>query len=118
MSASRGVLAQVMRWQYRRWPLAGNVLAEAVLSLRPWDAVKTRLPINRVAFLPGLHHAPYPILGIVGTASWPRSVTFRRVMGDAVPGARLVTVEDSNDPTPLCAPDAFHRILEGFLSAA
>ena len=108
-------LARIMRSQYRRWPGAADELARAVSRLRPLDALKTRLAINLVNYPPALNRADYPVLGVVGEDSWPRSVTFMEELRRAVPRTRLVRVPDATDPTPLCQPDVFNDILGAFL---
>lgn len=108
-------LARIMRSQYRRWPRAADHLADAVTRLRPVDALKSRCAINLVNYPPALNAADYPVLGIVGESSWPRSITFMEELQRAVPRTRLVRLPDANDPTPLCRPDAFNDVLAGFL---
>ena len=111
----RSVLSRIMRDQYRRWPHAADYLSEAVMRLRPFDALKTRCAINLVNYTPALNAADYPILGVVGENSWPRSITFMEELQHAVPRTHLIRLADSNDPTPLCQPDAFNTILAEFL---
>lgn len=111
----RRALAWIMRRQYRRWPDAADHLAQAVERLRPVDAVKTRLAINLVHYTLALNAADYPILGVVGESSWPRSLTFMRELRSDVPRTSLVQVADANDPTPLCRPRAFNDVLAAFL---
>lgn len=109
------LLAQIMRQQYRRWPLAADHLAKAVTRLRPLDALKTRWAINLVHYPPALNAADYPVLGVVGESSWPRSLTFMQELRAAVPRTQLVRVAEANDPTPLCRPEVFDEILAAFL---
>lgn len=109
------ILANVMRGQYRRWPHAAGHLADVVTRLRPFDALKTQCAINLVNYPPALNAANYPILGVVGEDSWPRSITFMEELQRAVPRTRLIRVAESNDPTPLCQPAAFNAILADFL---
>ncbi|MBZ2196551.1 alpha/beta fold hydrolase [Occultella gossypii] len=109
------LLADIMRQQYARWPAAAAYLAEAVSRLRAWDGFKTRIAINLVNYLPAHAAADYPLLAVVGTDSWPRSSTFMDELKHAVPRTELVHVPDSGDPTPLCRPEEFNRILGDFL---
>lgn len=104
----RSILARIMRRQYQRWPHAADVLAGAVTRLRAIDALKTRWAITLVNYPPALNAATYPILAVVGEESWPRSMTFMQELQADVPRARLVRIPASNDPTPLCQPDAFN----------
>ncbi len=109
-------LSAIMRQQYRRWPAAADYLSRAVQDLRPLDALKTRLAINLVNYPPALNTGAFPVLGVVGESSWPRSRTFMQEMDSAVPRMQLVEVAESSDPTPLCRPDVFNEILADFLS--
>lgn len=111
------VLSRVMRDQYRRWPRAAEYLSDAVTRLRALDAFKSRWAISLVNYPPALNAADYPILGVVGESSWPRSIAFMEELRSAVPRARLIRVADSNDPTPLCRPDEFNALLSDFLAA-
>ncbi|HLS74552.1 MAG TPA: hypothetical protein VK046_12325 [Actinomycetaceae bacterium] len=67
----------------RRWPAAADYLSRAVQDLRPLDALKTRLAINLVNYPPALNAAAFPVLGVVGESSWPRSRTFMQEMDAA-----------------------------------
>lgn len=108
-------LRRVIESQYRRWPLAAEHLGEAVSRLRGVEALKTRLAINLVHYLPELERARFPILAIVGESSWPRSMRFATELVRAVPRTKLVRLHDSNDPSSLCQPEAFNAALESFL---
>ncbi|MGO2520857.1 MAG: alpha/beta fold hydrolase [Microbacterium sp.] len=110
------MLAKIMRRQYRRWPDAADVLADAVTRLRAIDALKTRCAITLVAYPKTLNAATFPILAVVGTESWPRSMTFMQELHAVVPRTRLLRVPESNDPTPLCQPNAFNELLAKFLT--
>lgn len=111
------ILAGIMRQQYSRWPHAAEYLADAVGELRAVDALKTRLAINLVNYTDALDAATYPILGVVGEDSWPRSVTFMEELRRGVPRTQLVRIADSNDPTPLCRAGEFNDVLREFLGA-
>ncbi|ASO21674.1 pimeloyl-ACP methyl ester carboxylesterase [Actinoalloteichus hoggarensis] len=109
------VLRSIIERQYRRWPEAASVLGEAVSRLRGVDALKTRLAINLVNFVPGLRSADFPVLAVVGADSWPRSGTFTAELRRAVPRTAVVRIPDSTDPSSLCRPELFNEILARFL---
>lgn len=111
----RPLLVSLMRQQYRRWPDAADHLARAVAGIRPLEAFKTRLAITLVSYTDALASASFPILAVVGEQSWPRSVRFMEELCEAVPRAMLVRIPESNDPTPLCRPEAFNDVLTAFL---
>lgn len=110
-------LGRIIRQQYRRWPDAAEHLSAAVARIRPLDAFKTRLSITLVDYTAALGDAAYPVLGVVGEESWPRSITFMEELRDAVPRTELVRIDGSNDPSPLCRPVEFNRILRRFLDS-
>ncbi|APU16456.1 MULTISPECIES: alpha/beta fold hydrolase [Actinoalloteichus] len=110
-----GVLRSVIERQYRRWPVAANVLGEAVSRLRGVDALKTRLAINLVNFVPGLRATTFPILAVVGEDSWPRSITFVEELRRRVPRTTVARIPDSTDPSSLCRPALFNEVLGRFL---
>ncbi|AOS63796.1 alpha/beta fold hydrolase [Actinoalloteichus hymeniacidonis] len=111
------VLQSVIERQYRRWPLAAETLSAAVARLRGTDALKTRLAINLVNFVPALGAASFPILAVVGEDSWPRSMRFAAELRSAVPRTTVVRIPDSADPSTLCQPARFNEVLQRFLDS-
>lgn len=111
----RAVLRRIVIRSYARWPEAGQVLARSMDALRPWQALRTRNAINLVHYPPAIAGESYPVEFVVGLRSWWRSVRFAEEFVAAVPRATLVRVADSNDPTPLCRPEVFNRLLADFV---
>lgn len=54
-------------------------------------------------------------LGVVGDATKTGVRLMQRAMS-SIPNSRLEVVRDSFDPTNLCQPGEFNRLLAGFLS--
>ncbi len=111
----RTLLTGLMQQAYRQWPEAAAHLADAVRSLRPWQAFYTRNAINLVNYLPAITLANYPVWFVLGEDSWWRSERFATEFAAAVPRAKLIRVPDSADPTPLCQPETFNDILRNAL---
>jgi hypothetical protein len=68
----------------------------------------------RVNDAPRLGSIRCPVLGVVGGMSRTAVGLMERVVAP-VPGARLEVVGGAFDPTNLCRPDEFNRLLAGFL---
>ena len=107
-------MTAIVRTQYARWPLARQRLDRIVHELRGYETMKTRLVINWINFTPELRRVTCPTLGIVGDSS-PLAVRLMQRFVEAIPGARLEIVPDSFDPTSLCQPETFNRLLADFL---
>jgi hypothetical protein len=108
------LLKAVARRFYRRWPTAVGVIPALVDAFRPTEAVLQSLAMCRVDDARHLGRLRCPTLGIVGGATRTGVRLMERAMG-AIPGARLEVVQDSFDPTNLCRPEEFNRLLAGFL---
>lgn len=97
--------------------LAAMVVVDSFGDTRitsPGEALLQRLAINRAEHTSRLGQVRCPALGIVGDTSL--GVRYMRRAMRAIPGARLEIVPDSFDPTNLCQPETFNRLLAGFLA--
>ena len=110
----RPVLKGLARLFYRRWPEARRAIPGLVEAFRPTEAVLQSLAMCRVDDVRHLGRVRCPTLGIVGDATRTGVRLMERAMA-AIPGSRLEVVADSFDPTNLCQPEAFNRLLAGFL---
>ncbi|MPZ96705.1 MAG: alpha/beta fold hydrolase [Propionibacteriales bacterium] len=109
-----GMLMPAIRRQYRRWPLALSYLEVDIRQLRKLETTKVRYALNGVSYTSELDRISCPTLGIVGTAS-PALLAYMRHLTAAIPKSRLAEVPDSFDPSNLCQPEEFDRLLAGFL---
>jgi pimeloyl-ACP methyl ester carboxylesterase len=107
-------LVPMVRQEYEAWPLAQEHVTRLTREMRGFETMKVRAAINWINTTPELHRIDAPTLGIVGDRS-DLAVGWMRRLTDAIPNARLVVVEDSFDPTNLCQPEAFNRLLADFL---
>ena len=110
----RPLLKALARRFYRRWPTAADVIPALVDGFRPTEAVLQSLAMCRVGPARDLGRLRGPTLGIVGDATRTGVRLMERAMG-AIPGARLEVVRGSFDPSNLCQPAEFNRLLAGFL---
>ncbi len=110
----RPLLKATARLVYRRWPTAHGVIPPLVDAFRPTEAARQSLAMCRVGPASDLGRLRCHVLGIVGDATRTGARLMGRVMG-AIPGSRLAVVRDSFDPTSLCQPGEFNRLLADFL---
>jgi pimeloyl-ACP methyl ester carboxylesterase len=108
------LLRALARLFYRRWPSALGVIPALVDDFRPSEAALQSLAMCRVGPASDLGRLRGPALGIVGDATRMGVRLMETAMG-AIPGSRLEVVRDSFDPTNLCQPGEFNRLLVGFL---
>jgi hypothetical protein len=104
----------VARLVYRRWPTALEVVPALVDGFRPTEAVLQSVAMCRVDDVRHQGRVRGPALGIVGAATRTGVRLLGRAIG-AIPGSRLEVVRGSFDPTNLCRPEEFNRLLAGFL---
>lgn len=109
-----GALLPGIRKTYREWPLALQHMEPGVRRLRKWETTKLRYALNGINYGGELSRIECPTLGIVGSTS-PPLVTYMERLTAAIPGARLERIADSFDPSNLCRPDEFNRVLATFL---
>ncbi len=107
-------LVPLVKKQYERWPLAQRHVSEITRSMRNHEAVLQRLAINQADHTRDLPGVRCPALGIVGGSSEILVRYMRRAM-NAIPIARLEVVPNSFDPTNLCQPETYNRLVIGFL---
>ncbi len=110
----RPILKALTRLFYRRWPVARRVIPALMDQFRPTEAVLQSLAMCRVDDLRHLGRVRCPALGIVGDATGTGVRLLERAKR-TLPVSRLEVVRDSFDPTNLCQPEEFNRLLAGFL---
>ena len=90
-------------------------LQNLVEGFRPTEAVLQSLAMCRVDAVRHLGRVQCHALGVVGDATKTGVRLMQRAMS-SIPNSRLEVVRDSFDPTNLCQPGEFNRLLAGFLS--
>lgn len=109
-----GAMMPMVRPRYRRWPLALRHLEAQIRNMRRVEATRVRYALNNVAYTDELRRLRCPVLGLVGDASRDQ-VRYMRTLVDAVPGAALKRIPDAMDPSNLCRPEEFNRLLARYL---
>lgn len=110
----RPALRALLRLFFRGRPAALEAIPALVDGLRPAEVTRQSIAMCRVDETRHAGRISCPTLGIVGGRYRTAVRLMRRAMA-AIPGARLEVVPDSMDPTNLCRPDAFNRLLDAFL---
>ncbi|MDX2039537.1 MAG: alpha/beta hydrolase [Isosphaeraceae bacterium] len=100
---------------YRRWPVARGAITGLVAEFRSTEAVLQSLAMNAVDYRARLGSIACPALGVVGDYARTGVELMRRVV-EPIAGARLEVIADSFDPSNLCRPDEFNRVLAAFLA--
>ena len=113
----RKLLSVIMRNVYKRWPIASKIMGDIALEYRGFEAMKTRIAINKVDFIPELHKINVPTLCAVGGTSWWQSIPFMEKCANAIPTCdELQIIPESYDPSNLCQVQKFNKILHAFLA--
>lgn len=111
----RPVLKFVARRFYHRWKTALAAIPSLVDGFRPTEAVLQSLAMCRIGPASHLGRLRCPVIGIVGDATRTGVRLMEQAMG-AIPPSRLEVVRDSFDPSNLCQPEEFNRLLADFLA--
>ena len=109
------ILAPVVKWQYKKWPLAQKHMVEAFQNMRSQEVLLQRLAINGADHTSQLWKNTYPTLGMVGDYS-KILIKYMRRMINAMPNARLEIIQNSFDPSNLCQKETYDKLVKGFLS--
>ncbi|MCW2277096.1 alpha/beta fold hydrolase [Heliophilum fasciatum] len=110
----RWMLAR-MKESYGKWPVACRCLTAEIPKIRGMEAVKMRWMMRGLRLTPRLAAIHCPCLGIVGGNTALGIALMRRVI-EAIPGAKLRVVPHAFDPTSLCQPAIFNRLVDEFLA--
>jgi len=108
------LLIALGRTFYRRRPAALGAIPALADALRPGEAALQSLAMCGVGPARDLARLRCPVLGVVGDLT-RTGVRLMRRATSPIPGARLEIVADSFDPTNLCRPEEFNRMLAAFL---
>lgn len=100
---------------FRRWPTAQAAIPELVDGFRPTEAVLQSIAMCRIDAVRQADRIACPTLGIVGGWSKTAIRLMERAIGPT-PEARLEVIPDAVDPSNLCQPEAFNRLLSVFLA--
>jgi 3-oxoadipate enol-lactonase len=104
----------LVKYQYRRWPLAQEHLVKIISGFRKHEFVLQRLAINFANHTRDLGRVKCPVLGIVGDATKIGIRYMQRAM-NPIPQARLEIISNSFDPTNLCQREIYDKLVGDFM---
>jgi pimeloyl-ACP methyl ester carboxylesterase len=110
----RPLLRAGLRWFFRPFPAALDAIPDLVDRFRPGEAIRQSVAMCLIdeARRPG--RVRCPALGVVGGRYRTAVKLMDRAMA-AIPGSRLEVIPGAMDPSNLCRPEAFNRLLDDFL---
>lgn len=108
------LLQPIIRAQYRRWPLACAQMLRIVGQLRKKEAVLQHFAILRTNHTRQLARIHCPALGIVGNTLAISLKLMQRAM-QKIARSELYVITNAVDPTNLCQPANFNRLVQQFL---
>lgn len=103
-----------LRLMYRRWELAFREIRKSLLERRPRELYLQRLAMSRIDYSAQLSSVRQPALCLVGDYS-EYAVHNMREVALRLPHARLGIIPDACDPSNLCQPVVFNRMVQQFL---
>ncbi|MBK1784884.1 alpha/beta fold hydrolase [Prauserella cavernicola] len=106
-------LAALEQRLYRRWPEAGQAVADTLTTTRRSDLVKQRRAVNAIRLEERLHDCEVPTLCLAG-AAMATGVAMMRRIDDALPRSEFALIDDAVDPSNLCSPEAFTDAVAGW----
>ncbi|MEN8240631.1 MAG: alpha/beta hydrolase [Chloroflexota bacterium] len=109
------LLKPAIKKSYERWPLAQKHMSRAFENLRGREVILQRFAINKANHTPDLHKYEGPVLGMVGD-DVPLLIGYMRRAMDQLEEGELVIIEDSFDPSNLCAAEKYNSLVREYLA--
>lgn len=108
------LLLPAIKKSYKQWPSAQKYMTHAFRNLRSREVILQRLAINSANHTPELHKYKEPVLGMVGNAT-PLLITYMQRAMDQFEKGKLIVLENSFDPSNLCATEKFDNAMKDYL---
>ncbi|MBN2499694.1 MAG: alpha/beta hydrolase [Anaerolineales bacterium] len=108
------LLLPSIKQSYQRWPLAQEYMLQAFENLRSREVILQRLAINKANHTPKLHNYKSPLLGMVGD-NVPLLIQYMTRAMDQFEHGELTIIENSFDPSNLCATKKYNSLVRDFL---
>lgn len=103
-----------VRLMYRHFGMAYGELRRSLREKRPWELYRQRLAMARLDYSAHLKRLNLPALCVAGDGM-EYGVHCMKEMARRLPHGELAIIPDSLDPSNLCQPELFNRILQQFL---
>ncbi|KKK39176.1 hypothetical protein WQ57_05250 [Mesobacillus campisalis] len=107
-------LINSIRSTYAKWPLALEEMEKVVTNMRKKEVVKQRLAINKIDYTDFITELHMPSLVLVGNQT-KIGIEMSRQIAERLPNCKFEIIENSFDPSNLCQPDTFNRLLNNFM---
>lgn len=103
-----------IRLLYSRWAIAYQVIRKSLLEKRPRELYRQRLAMTRLDYSSSLKTITHPALFLVGDST-AYEVLRMKDMAAQLPQAQFAIIPDALNPSNLCQPETFNRLLQQFL---
>lgn len=103
-----------VRLMYQQWGMAYQIIRASLLEKRPRELYRQRLAMTRMDYSAVLQRLTHPALFLVGDFT-DYDVLRMKEMAEKVPHAQFEIITDALNPSNLCQPETFNRLLQQFL---
>ncbi|MEG6585285.1 alpha/beta fold hydrolase [Dendrosporobacter sp. 1207_IL3150] len=111
----RSIILPLIKTNYKKWPLAERHIIHIADNLRKYEAVLQHYAILRTNHTKNLHKLSCPTLGMVGNTLDISLKLMQRSL-QKIHSSELYVITNSVDPTNLCQPAIFNKVLSNFLN--
>nr|WP_283094521.1 alpha/beta hydrolase [Paenibacillus sp. ATY16] len=109
------LMLPAIRLSYQRWSQAYSEVRKGMLDKRPIELYKQRLAASQADYSEHLKTINQPALCLAGDfASF--GIDCMKGVVTRLPGARMEIIPDACDPSNLCQPDVFNKLVRQFLA--
>ncbi|TWI58026.1 alpha/beta fold hydrolase [Halalkalibacter nanhaiisediminis] len=108
-------LAKLTKSSYKKWPEACKEMENIILNMRIYETKLQRKAINRIRFNDKLSKVKLPALCLVGDHTNLGKKMMEQVSG-CIQNSELKVIKNSFDPSNLCQPMVFNKIVHKFIS--
>ncbi|MBE1557077.1 alpha/beta fold hydrolase [Sporosarcina limicola] len=115
LHAPKKWLAKLTKSSYKKWPKACREMEGIILNMRTYETKLQRKAINRIRFNEQLSKVKIPTLCLVGDHTKLGKKMMEQV-SSCIQNSELKVIENSFDPSNLCQPKVFNKIVHKFIS--
>jgi 3-oxoadipate enol-lactonase len=108
-------LAKLTKSSYKKWKLASEEMENVMLNMRKYETIIQRKAINKIKFNDDLYKVKVPTLCLVGDHT-KLGVQMMKRVSSCLQDAERQTIKNSFDPSNLCQPEVFNKLVHDFIS--
>jgi len=108
------LLTGIVKQQYKQWPYAQKHIAGFVRGMRKREFLYQLLALNRINYTSYLKQINCPALGLAGEQNKAGVIWMKEAMKE-IPHSSLKIIPDSFDPSNLCQPAIYNKLVMDFL---